>query len=427
MSRPEWLAEYREVLPDFTEADVSGSCFAITGYRVHGDFGGNPAFERFRDRLARRGIKLMVDFVPNHTGLDHPWVQEQPDVYVQGTEADLEREPQNYVRLDGAGGARIFAHGRDPYFPGWPDTLQLDYGRTITRETMAATLETIAGLADGVRCDMAMLVLPDVFRRTWGREMEPFWPNAIDRIRARHPAFVFMAEVYWDLEWTLQQQGFDYAYDKRLYDRLRERSANGVRLHLLAGLDFQNKLARFVENHDEPRAAGVFPADEHRVAALLTFLAPGLRFFHEGQLEGRRVRVPVHLRRRPDEPVDERIAEFYARLLDLLRRPILRSGTWRLVEVRPAWEGNWTWNGFVAYAWTAEDGGERLLVVANVQPHLAQCYLPLPDPDLAGRQVRLADVLGSATYERLGDGLQAPGLYLDLPAWGCHVFEITVS
>lgn len=81
---------------------------------------------------------------------------------------------------------------------------------------MAGELLRIAAQCDGVRCDMAMLLLPEVFARTWHREMAPFWSAVIPRVRERVPGFTFMAEVYWDLEWTMQQQGFDYAYDKRL-------------------------------------------------------------------------------------------------------------------------------------------------------------------------------------------------------------------
>ena len=164
---------------------------------------------------------------------------------------------------------------------------------------MIGELREIAGQCDGVRCDMAMLVLPDVFERTWGMPAEPFWPKATRRVRDAVPASCFMAEVYWDLEWTLQQQGFDYTYDKRLYDRLREGHARPVREHFHAGLDYQDKLARFLENHDEPRAAATFPPDMHEAAAVITFLSPGLRFFHQGQFEGRTKRISPHLVRAP--------------------------------------------------------------------------------------------------------------------------------
>ena len=152
----------------------------------------------------------------------------------------------------------LLAHGRDPYFAGWPDTLQLNYANPATQEAMICELRKIAGQCDGVRCDMAMLLLPEVFERTWGLRPEPFWPHAIERVREQVPNFRFMAEVYWDMEWTLQQQGFDYTYDKRLYDRLRDGHARPVREHFRAEPDYQEKMARFVENHDEPRAAAAF-------------------------------------------------------------------------------------------------------------------------------------------------------------------------
>src|SRR5215472_8938673 len=221
-SNPQWRKEFEETLPDLKEEDIAGSGFAITGYIVHQNLGGDAALARLRERLRRRGLRLMLDFVPNHTGLGHPWVEDHVDYYVAGTELDLARAPQNYTRVKRARGDLLLAQGRDPYFPGWPDTLQLNYGNRATQDAMIAELVRIAGRCDGVRCDMAMLVLPDVFERTWGLRAEPFWPRATGRVREESPGFCFMSEVYWDLEWTILQQGFDYAYDKRLYDRLRE-------------------------------------------------------------------------------------------------------------------------------------------------------------------------------------------------------------
>ena len=216
----------------------------------------------------------MLDFVPNHMAPDHPWVESHPEYFVAGTEDLLAREPQNYVRVKRKKGDLILAYGRDPYFSGWPDTLQLDYSNPRLQEAMMNELLKISGQCDGVRCDMAMLVLPEVFERTWGRRPEPFWPRAIKKVREQHPDFCFMAEVYWDLEWTLQQQGFDYTYDKRLYDRLREGHARPVREHLHAALDYQTRLARFLENHDEPRASAAFDPRVHRAAAVITLFHP---------------------------------------------------------------------------------------------------------------------------------------------------------
>jgi hypothetical protein len=421
-SRPDWLAEYRQVLPDVTDDDILGSCFAIAGYDVHPLLGGQAALERLRQRLARQGLLLMLDFVPNHVALDHPWIAEHPDWFIRGDEDKLGREPFNWCRIVGPAGSSVFAYGRDPYFPGWPDTLQLNYGNPELQAAMRAELLRIAERCDGVRCDMAMLVVPDVFHRTWHIDAPAFWPDAIAAVRAVHPQFRLMAEVYWDMEWTLQQQGFDYTYDKRLYDRLRAGDPSAVRQHLVAGLDFQNRLVRFLENHDEPRAAAVFPPPVHHAAAVVTMLVPGLKLIQQGQMSGRRCRLPTHLVRWPDEPVDHELRAFYERLLEVMRRPVLRDGAWARLEPRAAWEGNASWQGFIAYAWRGANS--RLVAASNYAATEGQCYLRLPFPELAAQRVRLRDLMSDAEYVREGAALTGPGLYLDLPPWGYNVFAL---
>jgi hypothetical protein len=418
-----WRREFQETLPDLREEDIAGSGFAVAGYTVHSQLGGDAALARLRERLSKRGLRLLLDFVPNHTGLDHPWVETHPEYYIAGTELDLARAPHNYTWVKRKAGDLLLAYGRDPYFAGWPDTLQLNYALPAMQEAMIGELQRIAGQCDGVRCDMAMLVLPDVFERTWGVRAPLFWPNATRRVRECHPGFLFMAEVYWDLEWTLQQQGFDYAYDKRLYDRLREGRARPVREHFHAGLDYQDKLARFLENHDEPRAAATFAPGVHQAAAVITFLSPGLRFFHEGQFSGRKKRISPHLVRRPDEPVDADLAKFYDRLLAVLRQPVVRDGRWQLLECVPAWDGNWTSDCFLAFAWQGP-GGERLLAAVNYAPNQSQCYVRLQFTDLGGRQWRLEDQVVAAVYDRDGGDLQSRGLYLDMAPWQACVFAL---
>jgi hypothetical protein len=233
-----------------------------------------------------------------------------------------------------------------------------------------------------------------------------------------------MAEVYWDLEWTLQQQGFDYTYDKRLYDRLREGHPRPVREHLCAAPDYQDRMARFLENHDEPRAAATFAPGVHEAAAVVTFLSPGLRFFHQGQFEGRLKRISPHLVRAPIEPPNEALRQFYDQLLSVLRLPAVRDGHWHLLECVPAWDGNGSFDGFIAWTWQTS-GAERIVAVVNYAGNQAQCYLRLPFDDLAGRGVRLVDLMGAASYDRHGDELRERGLYLDLPPWGRHVFSIS--
>jgi len=422
-SNAEWRREFQQTLPDLREEDIAGSGFAITGYTVHKNLGGDAALARLRERLRKRGLRLMLDFVPNHMGLDHPWIEDHPDYFIRGSEIDLARAPQNYTWVNRNRGDLLLAHGRDPYFPGWPDTLQLNYANAATQEAMTGELVKIAGQCDGVRCDMAMLVLPDVFERTWGQRAALFWPTATQRVRERAPGFLFMAEVYWDLEWTLQQQGFDYAYDKRLYDRLREGHARPVREHFHAGLDYQNKLARFLENHDEPRAAATFSSEAHQAAAVITFLSPGLRFFHQGQLEGRRKRISPHLVRGPDEPIDEQLQQFYARLLAVLRHPVVREGQWQLLECTPGWDGNWTHDCFLVFAWRGPDR-ETLVVAVNYAANQSQCHVRLPFADLAGQKWLLRDQLSAASFDWNGDDLQGRGLFLDMAPWKACVFSL---
>jgi hypothetical protein len=417
-THPALREEYTRVLPAWTDDDVTGSCFAVREYHVHRDFGGDAALARLRGRMRARGLRLVLDFVPNHVAPDHPWVSAHPEYFVAGREQDALGQPQNWGHVDG----RVLAYGRDPYFDGWSDTLQLNYAEPALQAAMTAELRRIARQCDGVRCDMAMLLLPEVFARTWGRMAPAFWPQAIEAVRQDVPGFLFVAEVYWDLEWTLQQQGFDYAYDKRLYDRLAHGDAAGARAHLAAGLDYQGRLARFLENHDEPRAAATFAPDAHRAAAVITFLSPGLRFFHQGQREGRRVRIPVQLRRGPTEAEDPRLRSFYERLLSCLRDPVLRDGDWQLLDCLPAWDGNPSHEAFVAFAW-AGSGPARRLVAVNYANHRSQCWIRPPWSDLPGADVRLTDLMGPDVYDRPGAQLASRGLYLDMPAWGHHVFD----
>lgn len=436
LSHSEGRQDYSRMLPDFRDEDVVGSPFAIQEYVVHRDFGGDAALARFRARLAAQGIKLMLDFVPNHTAVDHRWTTSHPEFYVHGSAEDLAREPGNFFRLSTPAGMHVIAFGREPFFSAWVDTLQLNFRHKGLRRAMQEELLEIAERCDGVRCDMAMLTLPDVIERTWGEKSrpmdgsppvdEPFWPEAIAMVKEQFPACVFLAEVYWDLEWTLMQQGFEYTYDKRLYDRLRALDAGAVRGHLWAADDFQRRSVRFLENHDEQRAAAAFPQGMHQAAAIVTMLVPGMRFFQEGQLEGRGQRWNVHLRRRAEEQVDAALRDFYARLLEILQLPQLRRGSWRLLDWRPAWSGNPTCEKYIVCWWSPPADAAQLppiMVAVNFGPTQGQCIVPWPT-GIGERRLRLCDLMQPIEYERELADLGRYGLYLDLPAFGYHVFEV---
>lgn len=241
MENIEWRREFQELLPDFSDHDVCSSCFAIQSYTVHFDFGGNRALERLRERLRKRGIRLLLDFVPNHTAPDHRWVQRHPDYYVQGTEEQLERAPQNYKRVATAGGPVVLAYGRDPCFAGWPDTLQLNYAGANLQQAMVSELEKIATMCDGVRCDMAMLVLPDVFERTWQADVAGTWieedslPTLRENVRkneiARHWYSLFLASEDTDTAWGAVTSALSVADEQMLnwYAAMENSAANPER------------------------------------------------------------------------------------------------------------------------------------------------------------------------------------------------------
>jgi hypothetical protein len=425
-SHPTWQNDFRNTLSDLSEEDIVGSGFAIRCYKVAEHLGGDAALARLRDRLHQRGMRLMLDFVPNHGAPDHPWLAKHPEYFIEGSEDDFARVPQNFIRVPSLVGEKIFAMGRDPYFDGWPDTVQFNYANPGLQEAMSGELSRIAGQCDGVRCDMAMLLLPEVFQNTWGRTMAEFWPRAIKDARSLNPQFLLMAEVYWEMEWAMQQQGFDYAYDKRLYDRLHEGHAQSVREHLQAEMSYQNKLARFLENHDEPRAAATFPPEQHAAAAMITFFTPGLRLFHQGQFEGKLKRISPHLGRGPLEPVNESIQEFYDELLMLLQKEIFREGEWNLLECTEASTGNHSFQSFISFSWQGCEG-KRMVIAVNYAAQPGQCFVRLPFPNLRGKSWKLVDLMSDDHYVREGDSLEQDGLYVDIAAWRYHVFEFYES
>lgn len=428
-----WLRDrWRGAFPEVAVPELVGSPFAVAEYVVDEQFGGDEGLDRLRQRLAEVGVGLVLDFVPHHTATDAPWVRDHPDWYVAGSDAQRAVDPAGYVDAPIPGTSRWIAHGRDPYFPPWSDTVALDYRRLAVHEAMTRVLRGVAERCDGVRADMAMLVLDDVFRSTWSERSVPpdddggtveFWAAAIAAVRRDHPGFLFVAEAYWGLEWRLQQLGFDYTYDKTFYDRLVAGDGPELAAHLRADEDFQRRSVRFLENHDEPRAAATLPVGRHRAGAVLAATVPGMFLVHDGQLDGSRVRSPVQFARRPDEPADPELQAFYAQLIDVLRDSGLRRGSSVRLDSVQAWPDNPTHGAFAARLWIGPGEGLHLGVL-NLGPTQGQCRVAIPEPGLVGRSVVLEDLLGDARYERPGAELVAPGLYLDLPADGYHLFRV---
>jgi glycosidase len=213
--------EFQRALPDFVPDDIVGSPYAVHRYTVDSNLGSADDLAAFRARLRERDIALILDYVPNHVAVDHHWTTDCPDCLLRGSQADLDARPSSYYTVPENGA--VIAHGRDPYFPAWTDTAQVNAFSSEGRRGALQTVLDIANQCDGVRCDMAMLLVSRVFAQTWNIADMPateFWNDVIPQVKKEHPHFTFMAEVYWDMEADMQALGFDYTYDKRLYDRL---------------------------------------------------------------------------------------------------------------------------------------------------------------------------------------------------------------
>jgi glycosidase len=425
---PAFASHHGASLPDWQPEDVTGSPYAIADYTVSEEFGGPDALARLRRKLADAGLRLVLDFVPNHTARDHSWVDGHPESYIAGSDRDLEAHPENFARLpDG----RVLAFGRDPYFPGWRDTFQLDYRRAGVRARLVDTLQSIADQCDGVRCDMAMLVLNDVFERTWGRLPDgdaegEFWADAIDAVRALHPGFRFIAEAYWGLEERLRLLGFDFTYNKGAYDAIVHRDLAGLR-HALNQRGAMAGSVEFLENHDEPRAATALPDRGYRHAATVLLAGlPGVRLLHDGQLEARRRHHSVHLGRRFDEPPDEEERDLFDRLLEAVAGSSIgaEGADWQMLDSGRTWAEDDSSTNIFGLLWQAPDG-RRDLVVANLAGRQSEANLPIRFQGVAGRSWSLSDRLSNAEYVRDGSVMCGEGLFVRLHPYEAQIFEMT--
>ncbi|MFY9829371.1 MAG: alpha-amylase family glycosyl hydrolase [Rhodoplanes sp.] len=420
-AHPDLQAEFRRVLPDYRPDDNLGSAYCVRDYVVAAELGGPAALAQARAELNARGLRLVLDFVPNHVAIDHPWALQHPEYFIRGSYEDLARAPNDFVDVKG----EVYAHGRDPYFPPWGDVIQVNAFNAGLRAAAIDTVTTIAAQCDGMRCDMAMLLLNDIFERTWSaragrRPTTEYWQDLIPAVKAKHPDVLFIAEAYWDLEYELMQNGFDYCYDKRLYDRLVHDNAESVRAHLTAGLDYQDRLVRFIENHDEPRAAAAFPGQKEYAAAVVVASAPGAKLIYDGQIEGRKVKLPVFLARRPPEPPDDELAAFYRSLLNTIHADLFHVGEWHLCD-RHGWPDNASFHNIVAWTWRL--GAERTLVVVNLSDFRSQARVRLPWDDLRDHTWRLVETLNWECYVRDGDELSEQGLFVELDPWRYHFLK----
>lgn len=425
------VPSYVKALSDWKKEDVIGSPFAIDDYIINPSLGDEKDLLEFKRRLNKRNIRLFLDFIPNHFGADSPLIKTNPGIFLQTDKDSFTKDPYAFFEYNSSDPIYI-AHGRDPFFPPWSDTAQLNYFESETRELMIKKLAYIASVADGVRCDMAMLPLNNVFQNTWlgvlnksgyKRPDEEFWKTAITRTKELKHGFMFMAEAYWSLEWQLQQLGFDYTYDKTLTDRLSEGDVAGIRAHLQAETDFQIRSVRFIENHDEERAVTKLGRFKSLAAAVVISTIQGVRFYYDGQFEGKKTRLPVQLGREPAEKISVPVQKFYQNLLQITGTEIFKKGYWKMLNPEPADPSNSSWENFLSWQWTLDN--EIRIVIINYSHSTSQCRIRT-DLSTGKEQIQLTDLMNGIAYKRGVSEISKQGLYIELKAYQSHIFSTSL-
>lgn len=417
---------YAQALPGWKPEDVVGSPYSVPAYKPDPRVGTWRDVDSVRKKLRARNIGLFFDFVANHTALDHPWATKHPEFYVQGTKQDFERDPGSFYRVEIKKKSYFLALARDPYFPPWRDTLQLNHFHPGMREAHLEELATIARHCDGVRCDMAMLLLNDIFARDWARllsDPEPpateFWTDA----KKNAPNLILLAESYWGTEQRLLDLGFSFVYDKGMYDAVRDAKVSDVLGRLAAPVTTQSHFARFLENHDEARSAVTFGGP--RLSALGTCMCtiPGMRFYQQGELQGRRIHLPIQLRRAVEEQPDPASVAFFEHILRVTKEDVFHTGDWSLVSVAP--EGDSTSGNLIAYEWRSATSWK--MIVVNFSGGASQGRIHLGDRVTPSKEYVFWDQLNDVRYRRQGEELRNIGLFVRRDAFQAHLFDVAAA
>lgn len=426
---PALVTSYNKSLKDWSRSDIIGSPYSICEYEVNPSLGTMEELLELKKYLNSIGIKLFLDFVSNHFGIDTKYLNTHPQIFLKADEEFYNEDSFTFFKRE-TDPTNVYAHGRDPFFPAWTDTVQINFFNEESRHFMTDILLKLAAVCDGVRCDMAMLPLNNVFHNTWlgvlnkhgfVRPNTEFWKNAIAHVKAQNPNFIFLGEAYWDLEWNLQQLGFDFTYDKRMTERLASNDIIGVKAHLHAEKSYQLKSVRFLENHDEQRAVVKFGKQRSLSAATVASTIQGMKFYFDGQFEGKKTKLPVQLGREPEEKECSGITEYYNKLLTITKNEIFQSGEWTSMEPITIGYNNKSFENFFTWQWIL--GEERRIVVINYSYSTSQCRLKL-DIKHDRKKIILVDLLTDETYERWLDEVNNAGLYIELKGHQSHIFSI---
>ena len=410
--------DYSGVLPGWTKDDVIGSPYAITEYTCNPEIGTNDDLVWLREQLHSRDMKLMLDFVPNHSAVDAPTATSNPKLYVHAPNGT-----QNPKRYTDSG----IAYGKDPYFDPWMDVIQWNYWEEETRQFMKDNLMTVLSYADGVRCDMAHLLLNDVFGNTWAEELNAagysrpdneFWEFAIKEVKSMYPNAIFLAEVYedWEIE-LLHKYGFTYTYDKLLLDKLEGTSYEVNDYIHYKTEEYWSRVAHFVENHDENRAVyNMGFVAKAKAAGTIAATLGGMIFMNHGQWSGYKNKLDVHLRRAADEAENTEVKNYYKTLMKVIQEPAFTGPHYYFIYNMSGERRN----DFVAYI--REEGDNHYLVVVNYSGNQGCANVPIYNIEGSGDKP-VYEALSGVEYIRDADTMRTSGLTVCLSSWQAQIFK----
>ncbi|GAM27980.1 hypothetical protein SAMD00019534_111560 [Acytostelium subglobosum LB1] len=416
--------EFSHVLPGYTKDDVIGYPYAITKYEVNPQVGTLQDLQHLKKSLNNMGLHLMLDFVPNHTAVDSPLVNSNPDHYVRAPkDTKAPYDPNTYLPSGIACGASIWGHS-------WLDTAQINIWNTQAIRATIQELSSVAAVSDAVRVNMAHLVLNSLFNKKWGTQLaswgykqpaHEFWDVAIKEVKKSHPHVVFMAEVYTGYEEELQNLGFDYTYDKSFRDIVGGGNIDQIRGWINShSWKYNKQSVRFISNHDEQRGVAYFGSWwRSNAAALLTYTLPGMKMFWMGEFEGMRNQLEVHLRRQLPEPVNEATVQFYKVLTSVISKPAFKAGDFQMLTVTGT-DSSWP---LIAYKWTHQQ--DRVLCVVNFSNVTGSGRIILNDAEPhQGRDiVPVSELLTGVTYQRSAHEMKSEGLFVIVNSWSGQIFK----
>ena len=424
------LEEIKKISPGFTSSALGASPYSVFTYKLNPELGFEWELKALKEKLNSMGMKLIVDFVSNHSAQDNPYIDQCPECFIRGGEDDFKAHPEWFFTRDINGTKNYIAYGRDPNFPAWTDTAQLNYFNPATREKMLSILMYLAGISDGVRCNMVMLTMNDIHETTWGallgkagykKPEREFWDDAIKSVKGKYPEFMFLGEVYWGLEWRVQQMDFDYTYDKVTYDRLRFLGPQEVKGHLRAEKLYQKRSVRFIDNHDEQPSLTAFGREKALAAAVIVSTIKGLRLYSENQLDGLPHRVPLQLKEIYDRVPDLTVRKFYEKLLKITDHPAFHGGEWNLLDVRACSPQNDSNRNILAWSWVQRR--TMKIVVVNYSP-FESCGVVNVSVKTQGENAALFEEISDRFFSFKAEEA-ASGLKLQqMPPWCSYIFDI---